>query len=65
VFEGLHIDPASVARGLTDAASSFAHTYWVSWALVALTLVPALMLPRRREETHLLDDEGRPPVVVR
>jgi hypothetical protein len=39
-------------------------TYWVAWSLVVLTLVPALMLPRRREETHLLDDEGQPPVVV-
>ena len=60
----LHLDPALLARGLADAASSFAHTYWVAWSLVLLTLVPALMLPRRREETHLLDDEGQPPVVV-
>jgi hypothetical protein len=64
VFAQLGIDPVYVARGLVDAASSFAQTYWVAWALVALTLVPALLLPRRREETHLLDDEGRPPVVV-
>jgi EmrB/QacA subfamily drug resistance transporter len=64
VFAQLHVDPAAVARGLADAASSFAHTYWVAWILVVLTLVPAFMLPRRREETHLLDDEGLPPVVV-
>ena len=64
VFAQLGIDPSYVARGLTDAASSFAHTYWVAWSLVALTLVPALLLPRRREEAHLLDDEGKPPVVV-
>jgi EmrB/QacA subfamily drug resistance transporter len=63
-FAGLHLDPAAVARGLVDAASSFAQTYWVAWSLVLLTLVPALFLPRRREETHLLDDEGQPPVVV-
>ncbi|TCC24448.1 DHA2 family efflux MFS transporter permease subunit [Kribbella sindirgiensis] len=49
----LHLDPAAIARGLVDAASSFAHTYWVAWALVLLTLVPALMLPRKREVTHL------------
>jgi predicted MFS family arabinose efflux permease len=64
VFAQLGIAPAYVARGLADAASSFAQTYWVAWSLVALTLVPALMLPRRREVTHLLDDEGKPPVGV-
>jgi len=64
VFAQLDLDPAAVARGLADAASSFAQTFWVAWVLVALTLVPALFLPRRREESHLLDDEGQPPVVV-
>jgi len=64
VFSHLHLDPAAVARGLSDAAASFAHTYWVAWILVFLTLVPAFFLPRRREESHLLDEEGQPPVVV-
>jgi EmrB/QacA subfamily drug resistance transporter len=64
VFAGLHIDPVHVARGLVDAASAFAQTYWVAWGLVVLTLVPALLLPRRREVSHLLDDEGQPPIVV-
>jgi len=63
-FASLGIDPTSVARGLVDAASSFADTFWVAWALVLLTLVPALMLPRRHEESHLLDEEGQPPFVV-
>ena len=63
-FAPLGIDPVYVARGLVDAASSFAQTFWVAWALVVLTVVPALMLPRRREETHLLDEEGQPPYVV-
>ena len=53
-----------LARGLADAASAFAQTYWVAWVMVLLTLVPALLLPRKREETHLLDDAGVPPVVV-
>ena len=38
-------------------------TRW-SAILVVLTLIPALMLPRKHEETHLLDDEGVPPVIV-
>jgi len=60
----LHLDPHALSRGLVDAASSFAHTYWVAWSLVLLTVVPALFLPRRKEESHLLDPEGAPPVVV-
>jgi EmrB/QacA subfamily drug resistance transporter len=63
-FARLDLDPAAVAQGLVDAAAAFAHTYWVAWVLVVLTLIPALMLPRKREEAHLLDDEGAPPVVV-
>jgi hypothetical protein len=53
-----------IDRGLAAAADAFAQTYWVAWALVLLTVVPALMLPRKHEEAHLLDDEGVPPVVV-
>jgi len=59
----LHIDPAAIARGLVDAAESFSHTYWVAWVLVTLTLVPALMLPRKHEEINLVG-EGAPPAVV-
>jgi MFS family permease len=40
--------PAAVAKGLEDAALAFAQTYWVAWVMVALTLIPALMLPRRK-----------------
>src|SRR3954451_4187731 len=58
------IPGAAIAKGLEDAAGAFAATYWVAWVLVALTLIPAFFLPRKREETHLLDDEGVPPVVV-
>lgn len=59
----LHIDPVAIASGLVDAAAAFAQTFWVAWVLVALTLVPALMLPRKREETRLVD-KGAPPAVV-
>jgi hypothetical protein len=31
---------------------------------VVLTLIPALMLPRRREVSHLLDDQGVSPPMV-
>ena len=58
------IPAAAIAKGLEDAANAFTDTYWVAWVLVALTLIPAFFLPRKQEETHLLDDEGIPPVVV-
>jgi EmrB/QacA subfamily drug resistance transporter len=54
----------AVVQGLADAAEAFAKTYWVAASLVLLTLVPALFLPRRREVSHLLDDEQVAPVVV-
>ena len=62
ILAPLHIDPAAIARGLVDAAAAFAHTFWVAWVLVVLTLIPALMLPRKQEKSHLVDDV--PPAVV-
>ncbi|MEU0090548.1 DHA2 family efflux MFS transporter permease subunit [Kribbella sp. NPDC006257] len=59
----LHLDPAAIARGLADAASSFAHTYWVAWSLVVLTVIPALMLPRKVSQSNLAGEDG-PPIVV-
>src|SRR6195952_202438 len=59
-----NIPHAAIVKGLEDAGSAFAQTYWVAWSLVLLTLIPALFLPRKREETHLLGDEGIAPVVV-
>ncbi|MFY0408611.1 DHA2 family efflux MFS transporter permease subunit [Solicola sp. PLA-1-18] len=53
-----------MAAGLMQAAHAFADTYWVAWGLVLLTLVPALMLPRRREVSHLTDDEDAAPPVI-
>ena len=58
------MSPAAIAKGLEDAASAFAETYWVAWVLVLLTVIPAMFLPRKQEASHLLDDEGIPPVVV-
>ena len=60
----LGVPQSVIDSGFVQAANSFATTYWVAWALVVLTIVPALFLPRKKEEAHLLDEEGRPPVVV-
>jgi MFS family permease len=51
------IGKAGVKEGLAQAANAFAHTYWVAFALVAVTVVAAMFLPRKHEESHLLDDE--------
>jgi EmrB/QacA subfamily drug resistance transporter len=56
--------PAGVAKGLAQAAEAFASTYWLAASLVLLTFIPVYFLPRKQEATHLLDDEGVPPVVV-
>jgi EmrB/QacA subfamily drug resistance transporter len=57
---------AAVAAGLKDAAAAFADTFWVAWVLVALTLVPAFFLPRKKQEAQLTDPElaDVPPVVM-
>jgi hypothetical protein len=64
LFAKLGLDPAVVANGMASAAEAFANTYWVAWVVLVVAMIPALMLPRKREATHLLDDEGVPPVVV-
>jgi EmrB/QacA subfamily drug resistance transporter len=57
---------AGVKEGLAEAANAFAHTYWVAFALVLVTVVAAVFLPRKHEESHLLDDEASQaaPVIV-
>ncbi len=55
---------AGVAAGLAEAAEAFANTFWVAWVLVLLTAVPVYFLPRKREVSHLLDDEEVPPPPV-
>src|SRR6185312_2658515 len=41
---------AGVKEGLAQAASAFAHTYWVAFALVVVTVIVALLLPRKQQE---------------
>ena len=44
----------------SDMAAAFASTYWAAGGLCLLTLVVSLFLPRKHEESHLLegDDES-------
>jgi len=59
--------PSVVAKGLQEAADAFAHTYWVALGLIGVTVVAALFLPRKHEESRLLDDDEQQdsiPMVV-
>lgn len=49
-----------------EMAEAFAGTYWVSAFLCLATLVVALFLPRKKEESHMLDEEPEesPPVLT-
>ena len=58
------LGPDAVLQGLTEAAAAFADAFSVAWVLILVTFIPVFFLPRRREPSHLLDDEDKPPVVV-
>ena len=44
----------------------FGSTFLVAAILVSLTLIPALMMPRKHEESHFADDADgtAPPVLI-
>ena len=46
-------------------AEGFGATFTVAFVLVLLALIPVAFLPRKKEESHLLDDEdGAVPAPV-
>ena len=55
---------AGIKEGLAQAANAFAHTYWVAFALIGVTVVAAMFLPRKRQESHRLDDDQSEAVPV-
>jgi EmrB/QacA subfamily drug resistance transporter len=59
-------DPSILERGLAFVADSFASTFWVAFLLVLATFIPIAFLPRKRERSHLLDDQPaeRVPVAI-
>ncbi|KXK59452.1 multidrug transporter [Micromonospora rosaria] len=54
----LPVEPGLLQRGLEFVADSFATTFLVAFVLILVTFVPAFLLPRKRQESHLLDDEA-------
>ena len=58
-------DQALLERGLAFAADSFATTFTVGFVLTLLTLIPALFLPRKREQAALREEEkSATPVIL-
>ncbi|WP_018157643.1 DHA2 family efflux MFS transporter permease subunit [Demetria terragena] len=56
---------AVVQQGLSQAADAFAGAFMVAAILVTLTLIPAYFLPRKKDESKLVDQgEAAPPVVM-
>jgi hypothetical protein len=58
------LTPAQLARGFADTAHGFAVTFTVALVLIALTLVPALLLPRRKVEQPTDADVAAVPVAM-
>jgi hypothetical protein len=59
--------PANVlAQGFQDLADAFQSSYWVAFFVLVVTLVPVAFLPRKREKSHLLDDQdgATPPIMM-
>jgi MFS family permease len=52
------LPPAVVAQGLADAADAFGEVFVVATVLVALCLVPAAMLPRRKPAATMNQGSG-------
>lgn len=64
-------NPAAAQAKLMSAVSDamgkvFGSTFLVAAILVSLTLIPALMMPRKHEESHFADDADgtAPPVLI-
>ena len=59
------LTPQAIAQGLADMAAGFAMVFTVSLALVVVTLVPVLLMPRKHEESHVGDGvEDESPVLL-
>lgn len=47
-----------VAQGMQDLGEAFQSSYMVAFFVLLVTLIPVAFLPRKREKSHLLDDES-------
>jgi MFS family permease len=63
LLQALQMPADALAKGFADLADAFASSYWVAFAVLALTLIPVALLPRKRSES---EDDGEPkaPIVM-
>ncbi|AWB91228.1 DHA2 family efflux MFS transporter permease subunit [Aeromicrobium chenweiae] len=66
VVDMLKVPGSVLQQGFQDLADAFSTSYWVAFAVLLVTLVPVAFLPRKRQESHLLDDEdgATPPIMM-
>ncbi len=57
------LSPAALAQGFDEAASAFATTFMVAFALIVVTFVSALLLPRRKMAGPV-EGETKAPVLL-
>ena len=56
--------PGMVDQVLSQAADAFGNTFLVATVLIALTLIPAFLLPRKKSVNPQLEAEGAPTVMM-
>jgi EmrB/QacA subfamily drug resistance transporter len=66
VVDALGVPANVLAQGFQDLADAFQSSYWVAFFVLVATLVPVAFLPRKREKSHLLDDQdgATPPIMM-
>ncbi len=58
------LPPGAIEQGISEAADAFGNTFVVAVVLIALTLIPAFLLPRTKPEAPVEDGKLTPPIVV-
>ncbi|GIF16512.1 DHA2 family efflux MFS transporter permease subunit [Actinoplanes teichomyceticus] len=58
------LPPDLLQRGLRFVADSFATTFWVGFVLTLATLIPALFLARKRQQTRVATDGSAAPAPI-
>lgn len=64
IQDALNLPVDLLTRGLDTAANAFHVSLVVAAILCGVTFLVSLFMPKKTEESHLMDDEGRPPVVI-
>jgi hypothetical protein len=66
LVDALQVPGSVLQQGFQDLGDAFASSYWVAFFVLVVTLVPVAFLPRKRQKSHLLDNEGgaTPPVMM-